>query len=743
MKITKIEVLDYTPPADNSSWLPTEGVEFTGYISQKSQDMASRLRADCGRILAGGGDPRSKNNRVGLVIGKVQSGKTSSFTGVSALAADSGYKLVVVIAGTTQLLVNQTASRLRKDLRLDGPANWERWKLFHVSSDGAGGQADAALQHLREYLSVLERNNNTAPAIIVVMKNKVHLERLTNLFVNFRKSTGDDLVNFPALIIDDEAHMFSPNVGENGTVSAIYAQMRALNQAFRSRLMLQYTATPQANLLMEIVDELSPHFVRLLEPGDGYFGGAELFLSNEELIHQIPDEEILKNPKVEDITPRSLIDSLATYLISVAARSIKGDSSENLSMLVHSDVKTKVHDVYRSWITDYVTFVKGISINDVSEGLIPNELISAHVDLSKTVVGIPSLQACVNKLLDLLKTVTVRIETVNNKNQIGRVDFNDHPYHIINGGTMLGVGYTVEGLVTTHMIRSSGTGLADSIQQRGRFFGYLGERARYVRIWLTKDLKNCFYEYAKHEQHLRNSLVAYDDSIGTYGKVPSLKDWKRSFWLDSSMQLTRKAARKIELEGFKFAQSGWTTQSYPIPKPAYNEAINAVEILVNASSHFGGLVPSSMWGGGQDADSTCHLVGKITVSDLLRSLATFPFSADDVKKFSAIQIAIDTFAERFANCDFRVVVMGRGREEKSWRKRTIKDGSLDLFQGRSDGRGGYQGDAKVNFPDSVTVQVHPIEIIPSSESFQNRSYAIAVHFPASLQKVANSILVEV
>jgi hypothetical protein len=743
MKITKIEVLDSWNRDDSAPWVPTEGNEFIGYIGPKSPEIADRLRKDCARILAGGGDPHGPNNKVGLVIGKVQSGKTSSFTGVAALAADSGYRVIVVIAGTTQLLVNQTAARLRKDLRLDGPASWERWKLFHVSDDGSGGESGAALDHLRDYLPVLGQHENGAPAIVVVMKNKAHLQRLTSVFVDFRKSTGEKFVKFPALIVDDEAHMFSPNVGKNGEASAIYSQMRSLIQVFHSRLMLQYTATPQANLLMEIVDELSPHFVRLLEPGNGYFGGAELFLSDDEMIHEIPDEQILKNPKIDDKTPRSLIESLANYLVTIAARSINGASSENLSMLVHSDVKTKIHDVYRSWINDYIAFIKNISRNDLEDGDFPSEIVTAHVNLGKTVGNLPSLEACVYKIIEILKTVTLRIETVNNKNQIGRVDFNDHPYHVINGGTMLGVGYTVEGLVTTHMVRSSGTGLADSIQQRGRFFGYLGERAKYVRIWLTKDLKQCFYEYAKHEQHLRTSLVPYDDSMGAYGHVPSLKEWKRSFWLNSSMQLTRKAARRIELEGFKFAQSGWTIQSYPSPKPAFQDAKDAVIALRNATHDFGGLASSSIWGGGQDAESTCHLVGRIKVSDLLGALAVFPFSADDVKRFTAIRIAVETFSERFSACEFRLVIMGRGQKRDLWRKRTIKDGYLDLFQGRSDGRGGYQGDARVNFPDSVTVQVHPIEILPASEDFQNKSYAIAVHFSPNLQRIANSILVEV
>ena len=52
----------------------------------------------------------------GLVMGYVQSGKTANFTGVVARAADSGYRLVIVLAGTWNILRNQTQRRFDKEL---------------------------------------------------------------------------------------------------------------------------------------------------------------------------------------------------------------------------------------------------------------------------------------------------------------------------------------------------------------------------------------------------------------------------------------------------------------------------------------------------------------------------------------------------------------------------------------------------------------------------------------------------
>ena len=55
----------------------------------------------------------------GLVLGYVQSGKTANFCGLIAKAADSGYNLIIVLAGITNTLRNQTQKRLLSDLSIN------------------------------------------------------------------------------------------------------------------------------------------------------------------------------------------------------------------------------------------------------------------------------------------------------------------------------------------------------------------------------------------------------------------------------------------------------------------------------------------------------------------------------------------------------------------------------------------------------------------------------------------------
>ena len=60
-------------------------------------------------------EPTYEQN-TGLVLGYIQSGKTMSFTSLISLASDNDYKIVIVFAGTTNILLNQTIDRLEEDL---------------------------------------------------------------------------------------------------------------------------------------------------------------------------------------------------------------------------------------------------------------------------------------------------------------------------------------------------------------------------------------------------------------------------------------------------------------------------------------------------------------------------------------------------------------------------------------------------------------------------------------------------
>ena len=60
------------------------------------------------------GDPNAQGRwgRRGLVLGDVQSGKTGTYLGLFNKATDAGYRLVILLAGSTEVLRQQTQARV-------------------------------------------------------------------------------------------------------------------------------------------------------------------------------------------------------------------------------------------------------------------------------------------------------------------------------------------------------------------------------------------------------------------------------------------------------------------------------------------------------------------------------------------------------------------------------------------------------------------------------------------------------
>src|SRR5690606_12040217 len=112
----------------------------------------------------------------GLVIGYVQSGKTLSFTSLAALARDNQFRLVILLAGTTNNLVEESYDRLKDDLDID--ENRE-WKLFSTQQKGFQQEE---LDRVNMELARWRRGNRRARTVLIVsMKQHQHLDNLAKL----------------------------------------------------------------------------------------------------------------------------------------------------------------------------------------------------------------------------------------------------------------------------------------------------------------------------------------------------------------------------------------------------------------------------------------------------------------------------------------------------------------------------------------------------------------------------------
>lgn len=265
-------------------------------------------------------DPTSDDSyqSKGLVVGYVQSGKTANFAGVIAKAIDAGYRLIIVMTGTIELLRSQTQRRL--DRELVGQENLTRgldpesaeefdyaddpdWQAGRFISHGntfhqQGYPAIERLTFLNDDYQRLKQGltrmnfplvnrskrfyepENLMPAdarIAIVKKNKTVLAKLAKDL----KPLRDKLADIPALIIDDESDLASVNTRDPSKTSERTAINKAISELLgqlpRGQLVM-YTATPFANFFVDPDDneDVFPrNFIISLDRPPNYMGVAD------------------------------------------------------------------------------------------------------------------------------------------------------------------------------------------------------------------------------------------------------------------------------------------------------------------------------------------------------------------------------------------------------------------------------------------------------------------------------------
>ena len=717
-------------------WAPTLGIEFNRYVGRLPEPQQARLTEETRKILSACVDPAQSvsqpRRNAGLVLGYVQSGKTSSFTAAAALAHDEGFKLVIVVGGVSRILLTQTYSRLQNDLDLNHGDVVNRWTKVLNPKVGP----DPAIQQVQNLLTshaLATRNGQPTVGptpIIVVMKETSHLRNLNAFLSGISGPLKDQLTGLSALIIDDECHMATPNVAKRDEKSRIYELMGEMRSYLPHHTLLQYTATPQANLLCEIEDEFRPDFVRLLGHGPDYAGGSKFFLEAPKgrAILSIPrDEQALAKAAAEsDESVPTLQSALATYLI-IAANDYKrklDDNShkfERFSMLVHSDAAISIHVKFQAWLTSlkhaWLGLLSEPSGNPDRLALRTSLFEPAHKDLSETattpLLALDSLFG--EPMSAVLRNLQIWLVD-GSKNGTRQPDFNLSNYNILNGGEMLGVGFTIPRLHVTHMLRSGGQGQMDTIQQRGRFFGYCGSWFSEIRVWLEDDVRRAFEGYVEEEEWLRRDLKDFDDNN------KQLKGWKVRLRLNRDARPTRRNAIRREIKRFN-TDEGWIKQSHWISSgDAKQGNLETLKHFLGSTGEFGApghgpldLSPADQrfCGGG---DATKHQQAVTDLRALKLLLASFATNSRDRDSFNVALETLDEIDERpelyldqfGSKCDV-FLMAGAARTR---RRREVKPEShyVDLFQGEQN----YIGDRKVH-TDRISLQIHYLDHGPKDE----------------------------
>lgn len=515
-------------------------------------------------------------SRRGMVVGQVQSGKTSNYTALICKAADAGYKMVIVLAGLHDSLRVQTQLRLdegflgtqiHRAFETDnatrigvGKIPMRKW-LIAYSGTSSAQKGDFNRAIAKQYTTV---PGGEHPVLLVVKKNKSVLNNVLKWALALRGSVADEsgqikVRNVPLLIIDDEADNASINtnplpkdgqgrINEEQDPTAINGLIRKLLDTFEQNAYVGYTATPFANIFIDPeardssagADLFPRSFIINLPTPSNYVGPTEVFgLSTDsmsgletqaglDVIREVDDYEgwMPDGHKKEwqpPEMPESLRRAIKAFILASAARNFRGHEREHNSMLVHVTRFTAVQRLVAEQVSDELELIqKRLRYGD---GKSPNQIGDEfeaiwNADFVPTSQIIGGTESAIN--FDNLKPLLYRVSSKIKVRTINGVakDVLDYfePNNVLNviaiGGDKLSRGLTLEGLSISYYLRSSR--MYDTLMQMGRWFGYRPGYLDLCRLYTSGEL----VEWYRHITGASEELRAEFDAMAEVGGTP-------------------------------------------------------------------------------------------------------------------------------------------------------------------------------------------------------------------------------
>lgn len=479
-----------------------------------------------GRIVSRLANPNAAvaTTKKGLVIGHIQSGKTANIMAVVAKAVDAGYKAVIIMAGSKELLRQQTQDRMNRELGIASLSNpldpatdynnnsgWARWSSYNndIVNHGTPGIGDDAL------IVITKKNVNGDGGTLPTLLRNIQAHR-----------------NIPTLIIDDECDEATPNGMPNG-LQPVHAAVRRLIEAHNKVSYVGYSATPFANVLINrgSTKDLYPRdFIIPLPKPEGYIGSDDIFGSsliktdeelNEEfkptlgldIIRELSSDEIqLICANRSEKKWNDLKFALKYYILAATVRRLKTRNMTHTSMLINVDVAIQVQRNISTRVADLLKSVNPAQYPD-NPGM--NTIYkTAWCDLQKTAskhVEVENLEFSyiMKEIPKTIELIRVKVENADAA-AAERLNFSeihkegDAKHYIVIGGNMVSRGVTLEGLLVSYFGRNSKN--YATLTQMGRWLGFRSKYIDLCRIWMSNENKYAYRQLALVEQEIREDI---------------------------------------------------------------------------------------------------------------------------------------------------------------------------------------------------------------------------------------------
>ncbi len=467
-------------------------------------------------------------DKPGMLLGKIQSGKTRGFVGVIARAFDRGFDMAIVLTKGTKTLSAQTVRRLEGDF------------AEFIEDD------EFLVVDIMNLPGTLRRSELRRKVVIVAKKQARNLDKLIEFI-----EKHEDLQNRKVLLVDDEADLASvrfvrkagdPAINQ-GTIADQIDQLREMTTGIA---FLQVTATPYSLYLQpEDYDEANtnyvfkpkrPAFTKLLPIHSGYVGGDDYFGPFEEddprckLIVEVAEQEqdALRRPDKRRISSNNVLETdnvsglrraIITFVVAVGVRRWQqregGERAKKYAMVIHNDIARAAH-AWQDQVIDWIFQ----AIVDAAEND-PTQLRplfdAAYADLEASVLAdkgkMPPRDDAFDAFIDALQSDDVAVEKVNSDTDVmALLDANAElklrtPYNIWVGGNILDRGITIPNLISFYYGRNPKTMQADTVLQHSRMYGNRERRDLAVtRFYTSRAVYDRLYTINALEGSLRNAF---------------------------------------------------------------------------------------------------------------------------------------------------------------------------------------------------------------------------------------------
>lgn len=506
------------------------------YLSKDgfSQKAIKNIELSCEEVLSYCANPKNPSGlekKRGLVIGDVQSGKTANYLGLVNMAYDYGYRIVVLLAGSTDYLRLQTQKRT--DSGVIGAKSQTIGNTIEYIGVGDGLNDHFVVPYTNQksdFSAFIQKNKNLTigdlkkPVVLVVKKNSSVLKSVGERLQSELMAKGLDSKSI--LIIDDEADYASVDTSPTETPSTINGLVREIFNKFPIASYVGYTATPFANVFIDPFDDdienldLFPSdFITQLHAPSNYFGGRKVFPKGEipRSLRLICEEEPLFLPVIHDKNisypglPQSLKEAIHCFLIDNVVRSLRGQLTKHRSMMINitrfNSVQKQIWNHVKEYIKALTDIIEEAGCKTKDE-FVAYEATKNIYDLfmkskfyeivrngnSEDSMGPVSWEQVQRGLYDEIKQINVVVINSTNGKMTSpdkgkRFDYDDYETVgarvIAIGGMVLSRGLTLEGLMVSYYSRNAGA--YDTLLQMCRWFGYRPKYEDLCRVYLTQD----------------------------------------------------------------------------------------------------------------------------------------------------------------------------------------------------------------------------------------------------------------